>query len=144
MHLNLPSIHTAIARPDKLGTDPRAVGGINTLTPPRKAGGIPWVVSKHKIQPGCGEWAGWRGARQPSMSRETKFSGASGDREIADREKDWQQPYPVDPFSATSNAHTCIQPLMENLWAGRDSHGSGGAVLWVWWAGSKWAHVRRV
>ena len=25
-----------------------------------------------------------------------------------------------------------------------DSHGRGGAVLGIWWAGSKWTHVRRV
>ena len=32
-----------IAWPDKFGTDPMAVGAINkrTMTPPRKAGGIP-------------------------------------------------------------------------------------------------------
>ena len=38
-------------------------------------------------------------------SRETKFSGANGDKGIfifrcsADHEQDWQ-PYPVDPYSA--------------------------------------------
>ena len=38
-------------------------------------------VSKHQIQPGCGEWAGWRGTGQPNLTRETKLSGANGDRE---------------------------------------------------------------
>ena len=39
----------------------------------------------------------------PNPSRETRFSGANGDREkiifpvqLADHEQDWQ-PYPVDP-----------------------------------------------
>ena len=41
----------------------------------------------------------------PNLSREIKFSGANGDREIfihfpcpADYEQDWQ-PYPVDPYA---------------------------------------------
>ena len=39
-------------------------------------------VSKHQIQPECGERAGWRGTSRPNPSRETKFPGANGDREI--------------------------------------------------------------
>ena len=39
-------------------------------------------VSKHQIQPVYGERAGWRGAGLLKPSRETKFSGANGDREI--------------------------------------------------------------
>ena len=39
-------------------------------------------ASKHQIQPECGECAGCRGTGRPNMSRETKFSGANGDREI--------------------------------------------------------------
>ena len=38
-------------------------------------------VSKHQIQPGCGDWAGWRGTGQANIARETKLSGANGDRE---------------------------------------------------------------
>ena len=40
-------------------------------------------VSKHQVQPECGELAGWRKTRRPNPSRETKFSGANGDREIS-------------------------------------------------------------
>ena len=46
-------------------------------------------------------------------SRETKFSGTYGDREIfifpvrADHQQDWQ-PYPVDPYSAICNDHPYI------------------------------------
>ena len=47
--------------------------------------------------------------RRPSLSRETKFLGANGDREIfiflvqlADYEQDWQ-PCPVDPYSAIND-----------------------------------------
>ena len=39
-------------------------------------------VSKHQIQPGCGEGTGGRGTGRPNPSRETKFSGANGDREM--------------------------------------------------------------
>ena len=39
-------------------------------------------VSKHQIQLECGERAGSRGAGRPNPSRETKFSGANGDREM--------------------------------------------------------------
>ena len=38
-------------------------------------------VSKHQIQPGCGERAGSRGTGRPNLTRETKLSGANGDRE---------------------------------------------------------------
>ena len=39
-------------------------------------------MSKHQVQPEYGERAGWRGTGRPNLSRETKFSGANGDREI--------------------------------------------------------------
>ena len=39
-------------------------------------------VSKNRIQPECGECAGWRGTGLPNPSRDTKFSGANEDREI--------------------------------------------------------------
>ena len=39
-------------------------------------------MSKHHIQPECGEYAGWRGAGRPNPSREAKFSGTNGDRGI--------------------------------------------------------------
>ena len=55
------------------------------------------------------------GTAEP-VSRETKFSGANGDREkfvfprSADHEQDWQ-PYPVDPYSAIRDDHTyCTIP----------------------------------
>ena len=34
-------------------------------------------VSKHQIQPECGELAGWRGKGRPNLSGEIKFSGAN-------------------------------------------------------------------
>ena len=40
------------------------------------------LVSKHQIQPEYGELAGWRGTGRPNPSREIKFSGPNGDREI--------------------------------------------------------------
>ena len=39
-------------------------------------------VSKHQIQPECGEWAGWHETGRPNLSRETEFSGVNGDKEI--------------------------------------------------------------
>ena len=38
-------------------------------------------VSKHQIQPECGEWAGWHETGRPNLSRETEFSGVNGDKE---------------------------------------------------------------
>ena len=38
-----------IAWPDKLGTNPTAVGGINTWTPLRKVGGISWVRTRFSL-----------------------------------------------------------------------------------------------
>ena len=67
-------------------------------------------VSKHYIQAKCGECAGWRKMRRPNLSRQTKFSGANGEREkciflsSAKNEQDWQ-PYPVDPYYAESADH---------------------------------------
>ena len=40
------------------------------------------TVSKHHVQPEYGHEAGWRGTGMPNPSRETKFSGANGDRGI--------------------------------------------------------------
>ena len=57
--LNIPSIHTHIAA--EIGSNP---------------------VSKHQIQPERVLWAGWRGTGRPNPPRETKFSGANGNREI--------------------------------------------------------------
>ena len=39
-------------------------------------------MSKHYIQPEYGKKAGWCGTGRPNPSRETKFSGANGDREV--------------------------------------------------------------
>ena len=39
-------------------------------------------MSKHQIQPVCGEWAGWRGTGRSNPSLEAKFSGANGDSEL--------------------------------------------------------------
>ena len=43
----------AIARPDKLGTDPMAVGGAKKMSAAAESGRNP--VSKHKIRPKSGE-----------------------------------------------------------------------------------------
>ena len=71
-------------------------------------------VSKHQTQPELDNDqadAGQDGRTKP-VSRETKFSGANEDREMfispcsADHhEQDWQ-PYPIDPYSARSVAHS--------------------------------------
>ena len=56
------------------------------------------------------EWAGCRGARRPSSSRETKFSGVKEEREklvhpfLADYEQDWER-YPGEPYSAENADH---------------------------------------
>ena len=46
-----------------------------------------------------------------NLSRETKFSGANGDKEFfpcsADHEQHWQ-PHAVDLYSAICDDHTCI------------------------------------
>ena len=39
-------------------------------------------MSKHQIQPECGEWADLRGTRWRNLSSQNEFSGANGDREI--------------------------------------------------------------
>ena len=39
-------------------------------------------VSKHQIQPEYEERTGWRGTGRGNPSRETKFAGANGEREI--------------------------------------------------------------
>ena len=68
-------------------------------------------LSKHRIQPYCGERAGRRGTGRPNLSREPKFSGANGDREnnifpcLTDHEQDWQ-PYPVGTYSVESADHS--------------------------------------
>ena len=51
--------------------------------------------NKHQIQPECGDEQADAGRDWPNLSRETKFSGANGDKEIfiflasADHEQDW-------------------------------------------------------
>ena len=76
-------------------------------------------VSKHQIQPGCVERAGWRGAGRSNPSRETKFSGSNEDREkySADHEQDWQR-YPLDLYLRTKIF----------LWAGTLLRMSGGRL----------------
>ena len=65
-------------------------------------------MSKHQIQPECGKQAGWRRTGRPNPSRETKFSGATGDREIniflvqlTTTRVGNPEPYPVDLYSVT-------------------------------------------
>ena len=41
-----------------------------------------YFVSKHPIQPECGERAGWRGTGWPNPSHETKLSDPNGDKGI--------------------------------------------------------------
>ena len=62
-------------------------------------------VSKHHIQPECGERAGWRWTGRPNPYRENKLSEARTGTWSnyfpcsANHEKDWE-PCPVDPYSA--------------------------------------------
>ena len=69
-------------------------------------------MSKHQIQPECGEWAAGLGTRRPNLSRETKVLGANGDWKkthiyscLADHEQDWRL-YPVNRNSAISGDRT--------------------------------------
>ena len=69
------------------------------------------LLSVHQIQP---EGAGRRGTGRPNPSRETKFSGANGNREMLiffvqlTHVQGWQ-PYSVDPFCVTiCDDHTYI------------------------------------
>jgi len=82
-------------------------------------------VSKHQIQPGCGERVDWRGTGRPNLTRETKLSGGNNDREnsvffpcSADNKQDWQS-YPVDAQSAVSDdlihTHTYIYIYLNHL-----------------------------
>ena len=56
-----------------------AVGNTNKWTPPQKSGGIPRESTIFSLSMGMSRLT--RGGR-PSPSRETKFSGANGNREI--------------------------------------------------------------
>ena len=61
-------------------------------------------VSKHQIQPECGEVAGLRWTGRPNPSRETNFPGANRNREIfifpvQMTTSRIANPYPVDPYS---------------------------------------------
>ena len=107
----------AIARPDKLGTDPTAVDGINGR---RRAESGVNLVSKHHIQPECGEWAGWRGTVRLNPSCEAKFSGANEDREnvifhVHTTTSRIGNLYPVDSYSARGDDshHTNTYSLQE-------------------------------
>ena len=73
----------AIAWPDELGADPIAYGNLNEMDAAAEIGRNPvskrtrFSLSMHV------DWAGWRGTGRSNLSRETKISGANGDREIA-------------------------------------------------------------
>ena len=64
--------------------------------------------------------AGRDGTGRLNPSRETKFSGAYGDRGIliftcsADHEQDWQ-PYPVNPYSALCDDHIYIHTIIHTV-----------------------------
>ena len=62
------AIGNVITWRDKLGTT-------SPKTVPESGQGEWSPVSKHRIQHGCGEWAGWRGTGRPNLSRETKLPG---------------------------------------------------------------------
>ena len=69
-------------------------------------------VSKHQIQPECGEWAGRHETGRPNRSRKTKFSGVNGDKEIFPCSADHVNrigSLPVDLYSAiySDNNKTC-------------------------------------
>ena len=76
-------------------------------------------MSKHQIQPGCGEWADWRGTRRPNLSHESRLSGADEDSEkpfpsSTDYEQDWQ-PYPVDTLLKELTIHDIKNAIPQNL-----------------------------
>ena len=59
-------------------------------------------MNKHHIQAECGERAGGRGTGRLNPSRETKFSGANGDRRktfplFSLPHAGYRQPYLIDP-----------------------------------------------
>ena len=92
----------AIARPDKLGTDPMAYGDFKSINK-RRRGTREDPVSKHQIQPEYGNEqadAGWdcrtRLARPNSQAR--RQTGNINFPCSTDNEQDWQ-PCPVDPYS---------------------------------------------
>ena len=62
-------------------------------------------VSKHQIQPECGEWAE-PVSRDPILRRE-RGQGNNHFPCSADREQDWLT-YPVDPYSAVCDDHSYI------------------------------------
>ena len=78
-----------------------AVGGINKRTPPRKSGGIPRVSTRFSLS--VEDEHADADAGRPSLSRETNFSGANGDRKIFI--------FPVQlsrcPSGLVGNLHTC-------------------------------------
>ena len=61
-------------------------------------------ISKHQIQPGCGERAGWRGTGRPNLTRDTKLSGANGDRE--------NSVFPVQLTTSRIGNHTWLRPSL--------------------------------
>ena len=80
-----------------------AVGGVNkwTMTPPRKAGGIPQVSIRFRLS-AENEQADARRAVEP-VSRDRILRRERGQENIyfpcsADHEQDWKH-YPVDPYS---------------------------------------------
>ena len=71
-------------------------------------------VSKHQIQPEHGDEQADAGRTAESVSRDQILRHAQGQGNIhflcsADHEQDWQ-PYPVDPYSAICDDHTCNPP----------------------------------
>ena len=60
-----------------------AVDDINKWIPSRKAGGIPWLSTSQSDSARVWRMSGLTrdGTGWPNLSRETTFSGASGDRE---------------------------------------------------------------
>ena len=57
-------------------------GMINKWTPPRKSGRIQRVSTRFSLRVENDEQADAGGTGRPNPSRQTKFSGANGDREI--------------------------------------------------------------
>ena len=72
-------------------------------------------MTKHQSQPGCGERVAWSGMGRLILSRETKFSGVSMDREkhfscSADHKQELAT-IPVDAQSAERDGKTRMHTL---------------------------------
>ena len=116
----------------------RAAGGsllTGAVLKAHSAGGVSGSFGRSVLKPKL--LAGWL-SFVPSPTLLHKFQVTPKSPNFQDTVAPYRCPLSLQKSLIRSTSVT------ENLWGGRDSHGSGGAVLWVWWTGSTWTHVRRV